>query len=100
VKRGDPDGFLARLSIVSPRTVSFAYDEFEKNDDAANIEDILRKIMTDHSTPKLQYTFSEDALQVFKAFFNKLRESQDERDVFTEGEQRSIISKMQVSFTV
>lgn len=96
MQKGDPDGFLARMSIVTPRLVSFDYDDFTVLEDAVQVEEILRTVRTHHTTPKLTYTFSKEALVLFKEYYKEMKADTDSRDQFIEPEARSILNKMMV----
>lgn len=97
VQKGDSDGFLARMSIVTPRLVSFDYDDFTSLDDAIKVEDLLRKVKSHHIISNISYTFSPDALLRYKSYYSEVKAHSDSMDIFTQPEQRSILNKMLVS---
>lgn len=98
IQGGDPDGFLARMLLVTPQLCSFRYEDYQYNDTALTLEDILRRTRTNHIIPNLEYNFSDEALDIFKVQFNTLCKMMDNMDVFEETEQRSVVNKIKVRY--
>lgn len=61
------------------------------------IEDLLRRVKDQHTTGNLSYSFAPEALKQFKAFYGEVNSLINSTDIFTEADQRSVLSKMQVS---
>ena len=97
MQRGDADGFLARMLIISPKLVSFKYEDYQLNKETLGVEQLLKAIKNQHNTSNIAYTFDTAALQVYIEFFNYLNETMTSKDVFEESDQRSVLNKMAVS---
>ena len=97
MQKGDADGFLARMLVVSPKLVNFKYEDYHYNHDTLGIEQLLACIKNQHVTPNMEYNFDDAALEIYIQFFNDLNESISTKDVFEESDQRAVLNKMAVS---
>lgn len=100
IQRGDPDGFLARMLIVTPKLVSFKYDDYSTTDGGMEIEDILSAIKDFHSSMTVEYSFSDNALPHFRDYHDRLVAQASTKNILEDADQRAVILKSPVSIKI
>ena len=84
------------MNLVTPKLVSFDYNDFSRNKDTVHMEILLRQVQQHHILGHQTYRFSAEALALYKAFYAEIKKESDGKCVFDESDQRSVLSKIQV----
>lgn len=97
LQKNDSDGYMARMLISTPRTVTFFYNDFTSLESAEDTFDTLLTAVKSQNNQGGKFVMSKEAMDVFRPFYDELTEETSKKCPLLQGDILRMLHKGHVS---